>query len=171
MNIHRIGMSRSSLTTRRFLDSGSTRARPSTSVTATCTASARRCWTVPPPPGSSTIGPGCCSARTASAPRCRRRSWPDPPTYARWAIRFASFGCCGRRSTAPGCTRSTRQDSAPRSTRSVPWKPPIYSTHLPPVQQPDDRLFETVLLAPQTNPFVGPDQAALEALLATFQPG
>jgi glyoxylase-like metal-dependent hydrolase (beta-lactamase superfamily II) len=47
----------------------------------------------------------------------------------------------------------------------------IFSTHLPPVQQPDDRLFETVLLAPQTNPFVGPDQAALDALLATFQPG
>jgi hypothetical protein len=47
----------------------------------------------------------------------------------------------------------------------------IFSTHLPPVQQPDDRLFETVLLAPGTPPFVGPDQAALEALLATFQPG
>jgi glyoxylase-like metal-dependent hydrolase (beta-lactamase superfamily II) len=47
----------------------------------------------------------------------------------------------------------------------------IFSTHLPPVQQPDGRLYETVLLAPQTNPFVGPDQAALEALLATFQPG
>jgi hypothetical protein len=30
--------------------------------------------------------------------------------------------------------------------------------------------FETVLLAPQTTPFVGPDQAALEALLATFEP-
>jgi hypothetical protein len=39
------------------------------------------------------------------------------------------------------------------------------------VPQPDDRLFETVLLAPQTTPFVGPDQTGLEALLATFQPG
>ena len=47
----------------------------------------------------------------------------------------------------------------------------VFSTHLPPVQQPDDRLYETVLLAPQTTPFLGPDQAALEALLATFQPG
>lgn len=46
----------------------------------------------------------------------------------------------------------------------------VFSSHLPPVQQPDDRLYETVLLAPQTNPFVGPDQAALEALLATFEP-
>jgi hypothetical protein len=46
----------------------------------------------------------------------------------------------------------------------------VFSTHLPPVPQPDDRLFDTVLLAPQTAPFVGPDQAALEALLATFEP-
>jgi hypothetical protein len=46
----------------------------------------------------------------------------------------------------------------------------IFSTHLPPAQHPDDRLVETVLLAPQTNPFVGPDQAALDALLAMFQP-
>ena len=46
----------------------------------------------------------------------------------------------------------------------------VFSTHLPPVPQPDDRLYETVLLAPHTNPFVGPDQAALEALLATFEP-
>jgi hypothetical protein len=46
----------------------------------------------------------------------------------------------------------------------------VFSSHLPPVPQPDDQLFETVLLAPQTNPFVGPDQAALEALLATFEP-
>jgi hypothetical protein len=46
----------------------------------------------------------------------------------------------------------------------------VFSTHLPPVQQPDDRLYETVLLAPETRPFVGPDQAALEALLATFEP-
>jgi len=46
----------------------------------------------------------------------------------------------------------------------------VFSTHLPPVPQPDDRLYETVLLAPHTSPFVGPDQAALEALLATFEP-
>jgi Metallo-beta-lactamase superfamily len=46
----------------------------------------------------------------------------------------------------------------------------IFSTHLPPAPQPDDRLYETVLLAPHTPPFVGPDQAALQALLATFEP-
>lgn len=46
----------------------------------------------------------------------------------------------------------------------------VFNSQLPPVQQPDDRLFETVLLAPQTPPFVGPDQAALQALLATFEP-
>jgi hypothetical protein len=37
-------------------------------------------------------------------------------------------------------------------------------------EQPDDQLYETVLLAPQTTPFVGSDQAALHALLATFEP-
>jgi hypothetical protein len=46
----------------------------------------------------------------------------------------------------------------------------VFSSHLPPVPQPDDQLFETVALAPQTAPFVGPDQVALEALLATFEP-
>lgn len=46
----------------------------------------------------------------------------------------------------------------------------VFSTHLPPVPQPDDRLFETLLLAPRTPPFIGPDQAALAALLATFEP-
>lgn len=46
----------------------------------------------------------------------------------------------------------------------------VFSTHLPPVPQPDHRLFETLLMAPQVAPFVGPDQAALQALLATFEP-
>lgn len=46
----------------------------------------------------------------------------------------------------------------------------VFSTHLPPVTEPDDRLYETLLLAPGTAPFVGPDQVALEALLATFEP-
>jgi hypothetical protein len=46
----------------------------------------------------------------------------------------------------------------------------IFSTHLPPAPQPDDRLYDTVELAPQTPPFAGPDQAALESLLATFEP-
>ncbi len=27
----------------------------------------------------------------------------------------------------------------------------VFSTHLPPVPQPDDRLYETVLLAPETR--------------------
>ena len=69
----------------------------------------------------------------------------------------------------PGCTMSTRHSSAatvdPLRTLGASA---VFSSHLPaPVPQPDDQLFETVLLAPQTKPFVGPDQAALEALLAT----
>jgi hypothetical protein len=31
-------------------------------------------------------------------------------------------------------------------------------------------LFDFLDVAPGTSPFVGPDQAALEALLATFEP-
>jgi Metallo-beta-lactamase superfamily len=46
----------------------------------------------------------------------------------------------------------------------------VFSTHVPPAPHPDDRLYETVLLAPETPQFVGPDQAALQALLATFEP-
>jgi glyoxylase-like metal-dependent hydrolase (beta-lactamase superfamily II) len=46
----------------------------------------------------------------------------------------------------------------------------VFSTHLPPAPQPDGRLYDTVELAPDTPPFTGPDQAALEALLATFEP-
>jgi hypothetical protein len=46
----------------------------------------------------------------------------------------------------------------------------VFSTHLPPALQPHDRLSETVLLAAQAPPFVGPDQAALEARLASLQP-
>ena len=45
----------------------------------------------------------------------------------------------------------------------------VFSTHLPPSHEPDG-LFETALLAAQAPRFVGPDQAALEALLATFEP-
>src|SRR4029453_15049967 len=46
----------------------------------------------------------------------------------------------------------------------------VFSSHLPPVQQPDDRLYETILLGPQTTHFVGPDQGALDPLLPTFEP-
>lgn len=46
----------------------------------------------------------------------------------------------------------------------------VLSTHLPPVTGDTARLVDTVLDAPHAEPFVGPDQAALEALLATFQP-
>ena len=45
----------------------------------------------------------------------------------------------------------------------------VFSTHLPPSHEPAG-LFETALLAAQAPRFVGPDQAALEALLATFEP-
>jgi hypothetical protein len=46
----------------------------------------------------------------------------------------------------------------------------ILSTHLPPVTGNSATLFATLLDAPQADPFTGPDQAALEAMLREFQP-
>lgn len=46
----------------------------------------------------------------------------------------------------------------------------ILSSHLPPAVGLNDAMFEVLQEAPQAPEFVGPDQAALEALLATFEP-
>ena len=46
----------------------------------------------------------------------------------------------------------------------------ILSTHLPPISGDPARMYDTLLEAPQADPFVGPDQAALEAMLREFQP-
>ena len=46
----------------------------------------------------------------------------------------------------------------------------ILSTHLPPAIGRTDELLDTIAAAPHADPFVGPDQAALEAMLASFQP-
>jgi hypothetical protein len=46
----------------------------------------------------------------------------------------------------------------------------IYSTHLPPARGVNATLLEMLHEAPDSPPFVGPDQAALEAMLAQFEP-
>lgn len=46
----------------------------------------------------------------------------------------------------------------------------LLSTHLPPAVGLNDVMFETVTEAPSVPLFVGPDQQALEALLASFAP-
>jgi hypothetical protein len=46
----------------------------------------------------------------------------------------------------------------------------ILSTHLPPAVERTDEFLDTIAAAPRADPFVGPDQAALEELLASFQP-
>ncbi|WP_409331111.1 MBL fold metallo-hydrolase [Trujillonella humicola] len=46
----------------------------------------------------------------------------------------------------------------------------VLSTHLPPAVGALEGLFDTLLLAPEAAPFTGPDQAALEAMLAGFAP-
>jgi hypothetical protein len=46
----------------------------------------------------------------------------------------------------------------------------IFSSHLPPAIGLNDELLAALVEAPDGPAFVGPDQAALEALLATFEP-
>jgi flavorubredoxin len=48
--------------------------------------------------------------------------------------------------------------------------PLVLSTHLPPARDRGGRLLDVLAGAPEQPPFVGPDQAALEALLAGFAP-
>jgi hypothetical protein len=45
-----------------------------------------------------------------------------------------------------------------------------FSTHLPPIEGSLDSMMQTLLDAPAFPEFVGPDQAALEAMLTTFEP-
>jgi hypothetical protein len=46
----------------------------------------------------------------------------------------------------------------------------ILSTHLPPAIRTSSRLFDMLALAPGADPFVGPDQQSLQAMLASFDP-
>ena len=46
----------------------------------------------------------------------------------------------------------------------------LLSTHLPPAIGMNDALFTTIAQAADGPEFVGPDQRALEAMLATFEP-
>jgi glyoxylase-like metal-dependent hydrolase (beta-lactamase superfamily II) len=46
----------------------------------------------------------------------------------------------------------------------------VLCTHLPPARAAATRLLDTLETAPDVDPFVGPDQAALEALLAQLEP-
>lgn len=46
----------------------------------------------------------------------------------------------------------------------------VLCTHLPPAIDINAQLLATLAEAPTSDPFVGPDQAALEAMLASFQP-
>jgi hypothetical protein len=46
----------------------------------------------------------------------------------------------------------------------------VLCTHLPPAHAATTQLLDTLGTAPDGNPFVGPDQAALEKLLAELEP-
>lgn len=47
----------------------------------------------------------------------------------------------------------------------------IFSAHLPPAEGRGADFFEMLTQAPGADPYVGPDQRALEAMLAGFEPG
>ncbi|MGA5410212.1 MBL fold metallo-hydrolase [Streptomyces lavendulocolor] len=47
----------------------------------------------------------------------------------------------------------------------------VFSTHLPPATGLASRMVDTISGAPGSDPFVGPDQEALERMLAGFEPG
>uniref|UniRef100_A0AAU2JGV3 MBL fold metallo-hydrolase n=1 Tax=Streptomyces sp. NBC_00049 TaxID=2903617 RepID=A0AAU2JGV3_9ACTN len=47
----------------------------------------------------------------------------------------------------------------------------ILSTHLPPAVGLTSQFIDTIAAVPGLDPFVGPDQAALEQMLAGFEPG
>jgi glyoxylase-like metal-dependent hydrolase (beta-lactamase superfamily II) len=63
---------------------------------------------------------------------------------------------------AYGRTLAAVRDMAPSA---------VLGTHLPPVLAGVDGLLDTLRLAPDAPAFTGPDQAALEQLLAGFAPG
>ena len=46
----------------------------------------------------------------------------------------------------------------------------VLSTHLPPAAGITGAMLDTLATAPSAPPFVGPDQVALEQMLASFQP-
>jgi hypothetical protein len=66
----------------------------------------------------------------------------------------------------------TRKDRYLDSVRWVRALDPevVYSTHLPPAIGVAQSLCDMLEAAPDSDPFVGPDQSALEAILATLQP-
>ena len=47
----------------------------------------------------------------------------------------------------------------------------VLCTHLPPAHAAAAQLLDTLETAPDVDPFMGPDQVALEKLLAEFEPG
>ena len=64
--------------------------------------------------------------------------------------------------------RGTWRDTVARMRRLDPSA--VFSTHLPPAVGVPESLWDNLLEAPDGPEFVGPDQQALEALLASFEP-
>jgi glyoxylase-like metal-dependent hydrolase (beta-lactamase superfamily II) len=68
---------------------------------------------------------------------------------------------------------NAKTDAYLRTIRSMRATAPelILSTHMPPAHGLGPQLFDMLADAPDTDPFVGPDQQALRHMLATFEAG
>ena len=115
--------------------------------------------------GFRTSVPASSSARTASAP-CWTRCPNAPKTCPR--RRCAKARSSGRPWTRRGCTTVDRTVFASELDRVRGLEPTmVLSSHLPAAQGSSmERLLGALAAVPDAPPFVGPDQAALEQMLA-----
>ena len=102
------------------------------------------------------------SADLATASRPRR-------PHRRPARRAAAVGHRRQPLGARGRPKSVTRKRAGRCRRSTPDV--TLSSHLPPAHGVGAELARTARRGPQRPGFVGPDQAALEQMLASFEPG
>ena len=103
---------------------------------------------------------------------CRARSWPAARTSATCLpTSCAPPSCFGPRSTVPW-VHTVDQAVYMKTVRTISDIDcaTVLSTHLPPAIGIGTQLEAMLAAAPSTDPFVGPDQEALEAMLASFQP-
>ena len=137
-----------------------------------CAPSGRRCSTARRPPDSRTSRPASSSAPTASALRCPRAELADcddvravpPSDLQAGQLLWATVDSPWVHVVDPVRYRGTIDPLRAMAA------PAVLSSHLPPALACTDRLLDTLLLAPQADPFVGPDQRALEEMLASFEP-
>ena len=109
----------------------------------------------------------CFGAPMATAELAAADDIGDVPTTTCWP-----HSGYGRQSTAHGSRGGPERRFGPRSQPLRRLDPPVVlCTHLPPARAAYARLLDTLAGAPDADPFVGPDQAALQAMLAGLETG